>query len=129
MWVTVDKLIAERIYHLAHIKFSRFLAKTRIKDNVQQKVAQLLCNIVQVSLKNCIGELKGLLYGLRAKRSKGLLSVPRTLLPQLVHYSQQAVELRYCIGILNIIISFNLFHHYIIFETKIGKNGCSKRNN
>ena len=86
MRVAIYQLVADAICHLRVVKCPLLLAELRVEYDVQQQVAKLLFDTLHILIRDGIGKLIGLLYGVVAQRVEGLLPVPRTLAAQRIHH-------------------------------------------
>ena len=92
MRVSEDEFITELVANISYIKLSLLTAYLGIETDVEEHIAQLLLDIHHIVLHQSIAQLEGLLYGVGAQTLIGLLTVPGTLLPQVVQHVQQPAE-------------------------------------
>ena len=95
MGMTKDKLIGRAVADIDDVEVALLLADAGIEANVQQNVAQFLTDFVFIVLYEGISQLEGLLDCVRTQTLVGLLSVPRTILPERVQNIEIAPESRH----------------------------------
>jgi hypothetical protein len=83
---------SQGIADICHVKLLLLLCYLGIETDVQQHIAQLLADVVDIVLDQGIAELIGLLDGIRPEALVGLLLVPRTIGPQRVKHVEKTTE-------------------------------------
>ena len=94
MWMSENQLIAEFVADIGDVEVSCLRAYLGVEDDVEEHVAELLADVILVILDDGISQLVGLLNRIGAQALVGLLTVPRALLPQVVHDVEQTSESR-----------------------------------
>ena len=92
MRVPINQLIAELVADIGDIEVTCLGAYLGIEDDVEEDVAELLADVILVVLDDGIGQLIGLLDGVRTQALVGLLTVPRTFLAKIIHDVEQTPE-------------------------------------
>ena len=77
MGVAPDELLGDRLDDVAEAEPAGFLRHAGVKHDLQQQVAELVAQIVEVAPGDRVGDLIGLLDGVRRDGRKILLEVPR----------------------------------------------------
>src|SRR4029079_19573256 len=85
MRMPCDELFADAIQYFFQRKPALFPANLRIKNKVQKQVAQLFPDSVPVLRINSTRQLIQLFNAERSQGMDGLLSVPGTFFPEVVH--------------------------------------------
>ena len=78
MGMAADELGGDRLDHAAEIEHARLFRHPRMKDDLQQQVAEFLAQIFGVAALNCIGDFVGLFDREGGDGGEGLLDVPGT---------------------------------------------------
>ena len=90
MRMAIDQLVAQGIDRRRIVEGTGLLTQLGIEYDMQQQVADLLLDPLQIVVQNGICQLIGLLDGIVSQRIESLLPVPGALLAQGVHHLQQA---------------------------------------
>src|ERR1700733_241340 len=77
MRVTPDQLVANPARHGGEIKAAGLLGHARVKHHLEQQIAELIAQPIQVAASDGIGNLIGLLDRERRDADKILLPIPR----------------------------------------------------
>ena len=85
MRMTTYQLVAQLVKNILHFKELLFGSDFGVEDDMEHQVSKLLAHVRIILLDDGIRQLKGLLHSKVAQRVEGLLTIPRALLPQLVH--------------------------------------------
>ena len=72
----------DALRHLLKIACSALLEQEREEVDLEEEVAELVEQLLVVAGERRVGDLVGLLDGVRHDRARGLLAVPRTLATQ-----------------------------------------------
>ena len=95
MRVAPDQLVADAARHGGEIKAPGLLAQQRVKHHLEQQVAQLIAQAIQITAPDGVGNLVGLLDRKRRNAEKILFPIPRAAgcrVPQRAHERQQRLE-------------------------------------
>ena len=76
MRMAADHLVGDRLDDVAESEFAGLLRHLRVIDDLQQQVAELLAQIVQVAARDRVGDLVGFLDRVGRDGRKVLLDVP-----------------------------------------------------
>ena len=76
--MAADELGGDRLHHAAEIEQARLFRHARMKDDLQQQVAELLAQIFRRAALDCVGDLVGLFDREGGDGGEGLLDVPGT---------------------------------------------------
>ena len=76
MRMAADHLLRDRLDDAAEVEGARFLGDARVKDDLQQKIAQLLAQIDKIVALDRVGDLVGLLDRIGRDRGEGLRKIP-----------------------------------------------------
>ncbi|MNS52629.1 hypothetical protein D3C71_1295580 [compost metagenome] len=90
------QFVANGSANIIEIKAPLFLRHLRIKDHLEQQIAQFTAQIVKIFARDGVQYFVGLFEGVRCDGGEGLLFVPRTAVfrvTQTFHDAKQAVEL------------------------------------
>ena len=72
-----DHFAGDGLDHVAERERALLLRHARVIDDLQQEIAELVAEIVEIAARNRLGDLIGFLDGVRRDRRKILLEVPR----------------------------------------------------
>ena len=78
MRMPADQLGRDRLDDVGKIEGALLLGHARMECDLQQQIAQLVFQAIQIITSNGVGNLIGFLECIRGDRSKGLLEIPRT---------------------------------------------------
>ena len=81
MRMTEDKLVGKAIADIGNIELALLASNPRIEADMEQHVAKLLADVMEVILLKGISKLINFLYGVGPERLIGLLAVPWTFGP------------------------------------------------
>ena len=81
MRMAADHLVVDRLGHVGEGEGASLLGHARMKDHLEQQVAQLLLQIAQVAALDGVGDLIGLLDGVGRDGGEGLFQVPGAAAP------------------------------------------------
>ena len=94
--VTVHEFVTDRVQCIGNVVptlLGRNLgAQFGVEHHVQKEVARFFFDFVDILVQNGVGQFVSLLDGEMTKGLKGLLAVPWTFLPQIVHDVQQTTK-------------------------------------
>ena len=77
--MTGDHLLRQRITDISHIELFLLLRNLRVEADMEQHIAQLLTDIVNVVLDQGVAELVSLFYRIGSQTLVRLFLVPRTI--------------------------------------------------
>ena len=92
MGMTGNHLSRQSITDISHIKLLLLLGNLGIEADMQQDIAQLLTDVMNVVLDQCITELICLLDCIWSQALVGLFPVPGAILPQCVEHIEKTPE-------------------------------------
>ena len=86
------QLVANAVRHVAQVERLLLGAHLRVEYHVQQQIAQLFADFVQVVVEDRVSQFVGLFDRVHPQRIERLLPVPRAFFPQFVHDVEQAAD-------------------------------------
>ena len=81
MRMAADKLLGDRLDHVAEIEGALLLRHAGVEHDLQQEVAQFVAQIVEIAAGDGVGDLVGLLDRVGRDGREILLQIPRTAGP------------------------------------------------
>jgi len=87
-----NELFRYFVAHIADIESLFFFADFRIKNHVQQQIAQFFFDFFVIVVEDGLAEFVGFLDGVGTQAFVGLNAVPRAFHTQLVHNIEQSSE-------------------------------------
>jgi hypothetical protein len=76
-----DQLLGDRLHDVRKRERALLLGHPGVKHDLQQQIAELVLQVVEIAAADRVGDLVGFLDGVRRDVSKFLLQVPRTAGP------------------------------------------------
>ena len=93
--MAADHLVGDPRGHLVEVEEPRFFRHLRVVDHLEQEIAQLVLELVEIAARDRIGDLVGLLDGIGRDGREILLEVPGAAavgIAQARHHPEQPLD-------------------------------------
>ncbi len=77
MRMAPDQFLVDRLDDVAEIERALLLRHARVEDDLEQEIAELFAQVIEVAARDRVSDLVGFLDGVRRDGSEILLEVPR----------------------------------------------------
>ena len=88
--MAINQLVAQSVHYVGIVERSGLLAQLGVENHVQQQVARLFLDTVEILVQDGVGQLVRLLDRVVSECFEGLFAIPGTLFAQRIHNFQQA---------------------------------------